>query len=239
MRTYFGCSGWHYDDWKGRFYPGELETEEWLAYYSERFNSVEVNNTFYREPKPGTIDDWHRESSYPFKFSLKGHRYITHQKKLNDVGDSIRRMYDLADRLRRKFGCLLWQLPPNLHRDDERLKRFCRELDTSYRNVIEFRHASWFDAAVFDILEDHGIAYCMISAHGFDDFVRVTSDTAYMRFHGKAEEWYRYQYRKNELRTWAEALGALPADQLYVHFNNDYEGHAIENCRTLRELMEK
>ncbi len=129
MKNYIGCSGFKYDDWKGLFYPKDLPEKKWLEYYAETFDSVEINSTFYQLPKEKTLDNWHERTPGNFRFSLKGSRYITHQKKLNDCRDAVKNFYQLAGRLKGKLGCILWQLPGNQHKDTDKLSNFFNMLN--------------------------------------------------------------------------------------------------------------
>ncbi len=237
MRNYTGCSGFNYDHWMGNFYPEDVPKKRWLEFYAERFDSVEVNATFYHLPKEKTLENWHERVPGNFRFTLKGSRYVTHQKKLNDVGEPVKKFYDLAALLKGKLGCILWQLPGNQHKDVEKLRAFCKVLSADFRNVIEFRHNSWYDEEVYAVMKDFGITFCVISAPGdLSEEVIKTSDRVYLRFHGK-QNWYRYRYSDDELQQWADRIRAVNPEQVYTYFNNDFEGHAPENARTFAKMI--
>lgn len=232
-----GCSGFHYKDWKGTFYPEDIPQKQWLEYYAKHFDTVEINNSFYRMPKEDTVKHWYERVPNRFSFTLKGSRYITHVKKLNDPEEHVKKFYHLADLLRDKLGCILWQLPPNLHVNIEKLKRFCGALNPAYHNVIEFRHMSWYDEAVYNILQEHRVAFCIISAP--DDLPEdqvSTADFAYVRFHGKTD-WYNYKYSQEEMKKWGENIRALDAKQVYVYFNNDWNTNAVKDARQLLDVL--
>lgn len=234
---HIGCSGFHYKDWKGKFYPEDVPQKKWLEYYAEHFDSVEINNSFYRMPKEETVKQWYERVPDDFTFTLKGSRYITHVKKLNDPEEHVKNFYHLADILREKLACILWQLPPNLHKNTEKLKTFCEALNPDYHNVIEFRHNSWYDEEVYDILKKHNVAFCIISAP--DDLPEdnvSTADFAYIRFHGKTD-WYHYKYSKQEMKKWKNNIQSLDSKQVYVYFNNDYDTNAVKDARQLEELL--
>lgn len=234
---YIGCSGFYYKDWKGAFYPDDLPQREWLIYYAERFGTVEINASFYHLPRRETLERWHNETPRNFRITLKGSRFVTHVKKLTDVEEPVDTFYELAALLKGKLGCVLWQLPGNLHRDDERLERFCDVLRDDFRNVIEFRHRSWFEEPVYDILSRRNVSLCIVSAPGdLPAVVRTTTDTAYVRFHGK-ERWYRYRYSSDELKEWGERIESLKARRIYIYFNNDYDLNAVDNARELEKLL--
>lgn len=237
MRNYIGCSGFNYDHWAGKFFPEDIPKKEWLEYYAEKFDSVEINASFYNLPKEKTLINWHNRVPGNFKFTLKGSRFVTHQKKLNDIKEPVKRFYDLAAILKGKLGCILWQIPGNQHKDVSKLKEFCRVLSADFHNVIEFRHNSWYDEEVYDVMEKHQVTFCVISApDGLSDEVIKTTDRIYMRFHGK-EKWYRYKYSENELKQWAKKLGEAKPSQIYTYFNNDYHGHAFENAAMFNEMI--
>lgn len=239
MRYYIGCSGWSYKHWKGVFYPDDLPQTKWLQHYVKYFNTVEINSTFYRFPKKETLEQWYNETPDDFTFTLKGSRYITHMKKLKNVEEYVQNFYDQAQVMGDKIGCILWQLPPNLHRNDEKLKAFCNALSSNFHNVIEFRHESWFVEDIFDILKKYNVGYCIISTPDLPETVEETADTVYIRFHGKDEEWYTYHYTQDELKNWAESIKKLQAHQLYIYFNNDYQAHAVQNAQQLSDYLSK
>lgn len=237
MKNYIGCSGFNYDDWKGEFYPEDVPKKEWLEYYAEKFDTVEINATFYHMPKEKTLDNWYDRTPGNFRFTLKGSRFVTHQKKLNDPQEAVKRFYNLAARLKGKLGCILWQLPGNLHKDIEKLNNFCKALSRDLRNVIEFRHNSWFNEEVYDIMKENDVSFCVISAPGnLKEDVVKTNQLVYMRFHGK-KQWYKYLYSENELKEWAKKLRELNAQQIYAYFNNDYEVNAPKNADQFTKLL--
>lgn len=236
-KTFFGCSGFHYKDWKGKFYPEGLPEKDWLGYYAEKFQSVEINSSFYHIPKKNTLEKWHQSTPGHFRFTMKGSRYITHQKKLNDVAESVKYFYEVVDTLRGKLGCVLWQLPGNLHLNMDKLKSFCATLSNDYKNVIEFRHISWFTEEVYEVLAKNDIILCMVSAPGnLPEVLEKTAETAYVRFHGKGE-WYNYLYTKKELEGWRNNLKKLNVRRIYAYFNNDWNANAPRNCKELKAIF--
>lgn len=241
MNTFIGCSGFHYEHWEGSFYPEELSKSEWLPYYAEHFNTVEINNSFYNLPEREDVTHWYEQTPDDFRFTMKGSRYVTHMKKLvddEDTREGVKTFYDTAETLKEKLGSILWQLPGNQHRDDDKLETFCSTLSSDFTNVMEFRHPSWFTEEVLDILSNHQVSYCIISAPGdLPEVAHTTTDTAYLRFHGK-EEWYRYLYSEKEMKQWAQKVQKLEAETAYLYFNNDAETNAIENARQIKEKLE-
>ncbi len=237
--THIGCSGYHYKDWLGQYYPVGLPASKWLPYYAQEFDTVEINNTFYQFPKASTLQKWYGISPPNFLFTLKGNRYITHLKQLHvdqKLRDGLTMFYDLAAIMQEKIGCVLWQLPGRLQRNDEKLERFCQQLSKAFINVIEFRHDSWFTEPVYDILRKHNVVFCIISAPGLAEPVVQTHQAIYVRFHGKTA-WYDYLYTQAEMEDWAKRIKELQAKQIFVYFNNDWHTHAITNARMLDKLL--
>lgn len=232
---YFGTSGWYYDDWVNNFYPKDIEKNEWLIYYSQRFNSVEVNASFYRLPFKNMVKGWNNKTPDDFLFTFKGSRLITHNKKLKNVDESLNRFFKRI-KMSDKIGVVLWQLPPFLKKDLNLLENFFTKLDSNIKQCIEFRHKSWFEEDVFDLLRRYNVAYCIISAPGLPSTIKVTSDFAYFRWHG-INDWYKYNYSKNELNGWASKIKQLDVKDVFGYFNNDYNGYAPQNCMVLKELL--
>lgn len=193
MDMYIGCSGFHYADWKKKFYPKNLPKKDWLDYYAGHFKTVEINHTFYKMPSRKDLKHWKAETPDDFKFSIKANRLFTHLKKLKTdktFTEHLKTFQDSLHTLEEKLGCILWQLPGNLHKSLEKLGSFVERLDQGMDHAVEFRHGSWFDDTVYEILSDNGIAFCMISApDGLPEEPRATCKTAYLRFHGKCRKY--------------------------------------------------
>jgi uncharacterized protein YecE (DUF72 family) len=233
-----GTSGWHYDHWRGRFYPDDLRKDEWLEYYARHFDTVEINNTFYHLPRAKTMTNWHDKAPAGFVYAVKASRYITHVKKLNDPAESIQRFFDLVDLLKRRLGPILYQLPPSLHKDLERLDAFIKGLPTRDHAVFEFRHKSWYEPDTFDLLNKWGVALCVHDLAGSASPRVVTGEIVYVRFHGTSGR-YAGNYTDVMLAEWADWLREQTRNvrAVYAYFNNDVEGHAINNARTLRRFL--
>lgn len=237
MVYHLGTSGWSYPQWRLKFYPEGLATKDWLEFYGRHFATVEVNMTFYRFPKPETLRAWVEKTPPHFVFTLKANRQITHAKKLRKVASEVRYFDILADALKPKLGCLLFQLPPSLTLDLDLLAEFLTALSPGYKNVIEFRHESWHDARVSDALRRAGVGFCAVSSARMPPTVVETAPFAYFRFHGLTGG-YRHHYSDEELREWADRIkGLRSSEEVFVYFNNDYQAHAVENCRRLAELL--
>ncbi len=236
MKLYIGTSGWSYPGWRNRFYPPEIKPPDWLEFYARHFDTVEINMTFYRSPNPETLHNWAARTPADFIFTLKASRQITHLKKLQKVEHDLEHFAFLARQLRGKTGCLLYQLPPSLSKDMPLLESFVKTLPVGFRQVIEFRHPSWYDPEVYEVMSRSGIIFCVVSSARVPPEVVVTAKTAYFRFHGLTGG-YRYRYSEQELKNWAEAVGRCGAEEAFIYFNNDYQAHAVFNALKLKELL--
>ncbi|MFO7978079.1 MAG: DUF72 domain-containing protein [Bacteroidales bacterium] len=243
MKMFIGCSGYSYNDWNKKFYPEDLPKKDWLSFYAEHFNTVEINNTFYKFPTEDQLSQWKDETPAGFKFTIKANRYLSHMKKLkvdDDFMQSLERFNDTLESIKEKLGCVLWQLPGNLKQNIPKLETFFDKLDKSMQHVIEFREKSWFNDPVYQVLRKHGIAYCILSApDDLPEDVVTTSNTAYLRFHGKST-WYNYEYSDDELLSWKNRVNKLKGiDQIFIYFNNDHQAYAVKNAMALKEMMNK
>lgn len=236
MIYHLGTSGWSYPGWSGLFYPEDLSSKDWLNFYSQNFSTVEINMTFYRFPKPETLRGWLDKTPPHFLFTLKANRQITHLKKIKDVHHEVRYFYILANSLKEKLGCILFQLPPSIRFDLPLLKDFLATLSPEYKNVIEFRHESWYDGNVYELLRARKVAFCTVSSAKVPGTVIETADTAYVRFHGLTGE-HRHNYTDDELKEWAEKIKMIQARECFIYFNNDYQAYAVTNAKALENML--
>jgi uncharacterized protein YecE (DUF72 family) len=239
---WIGTSGWQYRDWKERFYPKEIPQKQWLAYYCERFPTVEINNSFYMQPSEKSWDGWRETAPEGFRFAVKAHQYITHRKGLRDCEDSLERAITAARRLGPYLGPLLFQLPARFRRTEEnagRLEAFLELLPAGIDAAFEFRDKSWFVDGTFDVLRRHGVALCSFDSPKLECPLVATAAFAYIRFHGSGAA-HGGNYSHRILRRWAERLRwlAKDLDDVYVYFNNDAFGHAVRNAETLSKMLE-
>ena len=235
-RIRIGTSGWTYPHWKGVFYPADRPKSKWLEYYAEHFDTVEVNATFYRLPKPETFEDWRNRTPDRFLWAVKGSKYITHTKKLREPKEPLSTFYGAISGLKEKLGPILFQLPPNLSVDEKSFVDFCASLNPSYRHTIEVRHPSWIDEPVFDVLNKHNIALCIADTAGRYPYHEVlTADFVYIRLHG-SKKLYASSYSEGELLTWAEKIQTWERDT-YLYFDNDASGFAVMNAERLKEIL--
>ena len=233
-----GTSGWHYDHWIGRFYPAKMRRENWLEYYAQHFDTVEINNTFYHMPREQTMINWCDKVPPNFLFAVKASRYITHIKKLRNTTEEVARFLALAGLLGDRLGPILYQLPPSLRKNLQRLDEFILSLPNRDCAVFEFRDKSWYDQETFDLMNERGVALCV---HDMGDKAPprlVTGHVAYVRFHGTSGR-YAGNYPDSMLQDWADWLKAqIPnVRAIHAYFNNDVSGHALNNARTLRQMM--
>jgi uncharacterized protein YecE (DUF72 family) len=237
--VWIGCSGWNYDDWRGRFYPRGEPRRRWLELYAEHFDTVEVNATFYRLPKRETVAAWAQQAPEHFLFAIKASRYLTHIKRFRDIREGIARFYDPLEPLidAGRLGAVLWQLPENFHRDDERLLDWLDALPEG-RHTIEFRHPSWFDRAVLVELRRRSVALT-IGVHPERPFQthEATSSWRYVRFHYGARG-RGGNYSATELQEWARRIARWRrTHEVYAYFNNDWRGYAPANALALRRRL--
>ncbi|HEY4761807.1 MAG TPA: DUF72 domain-containing protein [Thermoguttaceae bacterium] len=234
---FVGTSGWTYDDWAGVFYPEEVRGSERLAFYVTKFDTVEINATFYRLPTQNMLDAWNRRLPANFHLVVKGSRVVTHLKKLSDCKESLAIFLGRIKQLK-TLRAILWQLPPSLHKDLKRLDEFLSMLPRDVRHAVEFRHASWWDEEVVAMLKRHEAAFVAVSHPRLPDAIYPTTDFLYLRFHGLGRQLYRYNYSDDELKGWAVQLKPhLEGRTLYAFFNNDFEANAPHNAGTFREFL--
>jgi uncharacterized protein YecE (DUF72 family) len=237
-RIRIGCSGWQYRHWRGAFYPADVPVARWLEFYATRFETVELNNSFYRLPTADAFAAWRRRVPRGFRFAVKASRYLTHQRRLNDPKEPIERLWSRAQRLEDRLGVMLYQLPPRWNRNPERLAAFLAALPRRRRHVVEFRDPSWYHAEIEALLAQHGVARCIHDMPGSRSPLEVIGPFVYLRLHGAGQR-YGGRYPQRELARWAGRLAEWTATGLdaYVYFNNDVEAHAIRDAERLRDLV--
>jgi uncharacterized protein YecE (DUF72 family) len=237
-----GLSGWNYAHWRnGVFYPPRLPAARWLDFYAGRFDTVEVNSTFYRLPRRDAVARWLEQTPDGFLFSIKASRYLTHVKRLRDLGPGLERFLERIEPLlgSSKLGPLLWQLPPTFRRDHSRLADALGRLPRELRHCVEFRDPSWFVEETYALLREHGVALAIGDRPQVNDFQahELTADWTYVRFHGGSRG-RRGNYSESELREWAERLRAWRTKhEVLAYFNNDWEGFAPRNAALLKRLL--
>ena len=217
MRVLAGTSGFSYKEWKGSFYPEDLPAEHMLAYYSARLPAVEINNTFYRMPKPSMLEGWAAQVPAEFRFILKASQRITHRKRLQEAGDDVAYFFQTASTLGERLGPTLFQLPPNLKKDLPRLEAFLEVLPPKAPAAFEFRHASWFEEDVYAALRAHGSALCIAEDEELATPLVATAPWGYLRLR-------RQDYDDAAVAGWAEKVRAQPWSEAFVFFKHEDAG---------------
>jgi uncharacterized protein YecE (DUF72 family) len=230
MRIYIGTSGFSYTAWRGSFYPEKLPATKMLAYYAERLDAVEINNTFYRMPAPEMLGKWAAETPAGFRFALKSPRRITHERKLADVADSLTRLREAAGTLGEKLGPVLFQLPPFMKKDVPRLQEFVAQLPPGLRAAMEFRHESWFAPEVYDVLRSRDAALCLAESEELATPVEETSTWGYLRLR-------RQDYDDATLAIWAERVRARGWQSAHVFFKHEDEGKGPQLAAKFRAFL--
>jgi uncharacterized protein YecE (DUF72 family) len=197
---------------------------------------VELNAPFYRWPKPATVRRWKRDAPPGFIYTVKVNQLITHEKRMVRTKKEVQAYYEIADTLGEKMGCFLFQFPPSHRYTAARLKSIVAQLDPAQRNVVEFRHRSWWRDSVYRALAEHGISFCAVSAPRLPETFPPNQRLLYVRFSGKTQ-WYRHDYSREELSAWAERIQGSGAQEAWIYFNNDREGYAIKNALVLRRML--
>ncbi len=261
-----GTSGWHYADWQGRFYPKKLPKNKWFEFYAKDFDTVEINNTFYHQPKEQTFQNWRKQAPKNFLFTVKANRFITHIKRLKEPEEPLERFFKGVLLLKENLGPILYQLPPGLHKDLNRLKSFLEVLRNVILNeaqrseeslsrlpdsspafgglrmtesVFEFRHKSWFSEDTCDLLRKFNTGFCIHDMPGMKVPRVVTCDIIYVRFHGPTGR-YQGNYSRAALQGWAKWIkdNLKGKKAVFAYFNNDYNAYAINNAKTLKKQLQ-
>ncbi len=234
-----GTSGWHYDHWRGPFYPPDLPAKRFLSHYQQYFQAVEINSSFYHLPTVQTLTAWRQSAPPGFIFAVKASRVITHLKKLKDVDQTLATFLARVSLLGATLGPILFQLPPRWRRQPARLEAFLASLPPSYRSALEFRDPSWLVPETYELLRQYGAALCIYEFAGYQSPLEVTTDFVYVRLHGPGGA-YQGNYSLSTLQTWTGRLKAWEARGLdvYCFFDNDAAGFAALNALTVRRLSE-
>jgi uncharacterized protein YecE (DUF72 family) len=234
---FIGTSGYSYKHWSDRFYPKELSQNQWLEYYAKTFSSVELNVTYYRLPTEKMYETWKKNTPDNFVYALKGSRYITHIKRLREIEKALKSFISGTEILNPKARALLWQFSPRFEKNPERLSNFLEQLSKlKYDLAFEFRNKTWFDDEIYNLLRTYNAALVYADSPGFPAVEKQTADFAYLRFHG-GTELYGSAYSKQELMDWAKRIEKMNAKRIYIYFNNDAYGYAVENAITLKNLL--
>ena len=235
-----GTSGWSYGDWGKSFYPSDISQKDFLSFYSENFETVEINNTFYHLPTERAVKNWHKVVEKNFIFSVKISRYITHIKKLKCDKESIQFFIERIKFLKKKLGCILIQLPPSFGLNEERLHDFFSMLPKKKRYSIEFRNESWFTKSTLELLRKFNIALCISDIKRYPLWLETTADFVYIRLHG-SQKAYKGEYGSRGLKPWFKRIKEWSDKGLdvYCYFDNDEKGYAVADAKRLRHMIDK
>lgn len=234
-----GTSGFHYKHWIGPFYPPKTSSAKMLQFYLQHFDTVELNNSFYRLPTAEAFDAWREATPADFTFAVKASRFLTHNKKLKDPEQALDNLLPRAAHLGSKLGPILFQLPPHWRVNPERLKNLLEILPRDLRYTFEFRELSWITPEIISILEKFNAAFCIYELAGYNSPLQITADFAYVRLHGPAVGKYQGSYSDEALREWARQLESwsVALKAVYVYFDNDQAGYAAANALTLKRMI--
>ena len=237
-RIRIGCSGWNYRHWRERFYPKGLPQRRWFGFYAEHFDTVEINNSFYMLPKTETLDKWRAQAPPGFCYAVKANRFLTQAKKLKDCEEPLERMMPLFRRLGPALGPVLYQLPPRLKLNLERLESFLGLVPKDVTNVFEFRDPSWYVPETYALLDRHDAGFCVHDMAGSASERLATGPIAYVRFHGGARKYWG-RYSEESLLSWTDwIVGQAKAGRtVWCYFNNDIDAHAIGDAMTLKAMV--
>jgi uncharacterized protein YecE (DUF72 family) len=235
-KIHIGCSGWSYQHWRGRFYPRGQPQNKWFEFYADVFDTVEINNTFYRLPDTQTFKAWRKQAPDGFIYAVKASRFLTHHKKLKDARAPLKKLLDRVQYLEEHLGPILYQLPSRWRLNTERLESFLDLLPEDLVHVFEFRDQSWMVEEVFKFLEDRDVSFCVHDLPVLDMPRRAVGPVAYVRFHGTGKR-DQGGYREPLLRSWWNWMEeqVRSGKDLYAYFNNDAEAHAVRDARRLIE----
>jgi uncharacterized protein YecE (DUF72 family) len=233
-----GCSGWQYRHWRNRFYPRDLPQHRWLDHYAQAFDTVELNNSFYRLPEADVFAAWGRRVPPGFLFAVKASRYLTHLKRLRESREPLDRLWSRAKHLGDHLGPMLYQLPTSWHADRDRLAGFLESVPRGRRQAVEFRDRSWYAWEVLALLEGADVALCLHDMPGSASPPKPIGPFVYVRFHGSTGR-YQGSYSGQKLSAWADRLveWADAGRPGYVYFNNDLAGHAVRDAQRLRDMI--
>jgi uncharacterized protein YecE (DUF72 family) len=239
MKWHIGCSGFHYREWKEEFYPKGLPQSKWFDYYAEHFNTLELNVTFYRFPTLKMLEGWYQKAPEGFSFSSKVPRPITHFKKFEDTEKMLGDFYaSLKEGLKEKLACVLFQLPPQFVYNEEKLEKILSQADPAFKNVIEFRHESWWRKDVQQVLKKNKIGFCGVSFPKipFDDAV-INGPLCYYRFHGVPKLFYSEYDEVFIEKIWQQVSGNKTVKEAYIYFNNTASLAALHNAKYFQKLI--
>jgi uncharacterized protein YecE (DUF72 family) len=236
VTNYIGCSGFIYPEWKGKFYPADLARSKWLNHYSSKFNTVELNGTFYKFPVAKNLKNFYENTPPDFKFSIKANRVITHSLKMKNAKEKIDEfMYITNEGLMDKFGCILFQLPPSFKYSEENLDLILNCVPLRSSTIIEFRNAGWWNEKVYEAFYENDLTFCNNDYPGMPEKIIPSKKTFYMRFHGRPIL-YKSEYSISYLKQFVREIPETSTER-YIYFNNSSQLAAVTNAMSIREMM--
>ena len=238
-KIFIGTSGWSYTYWVGRFYAKGLSSKEQFEYYCQHFDTVEINNSFYRLPPRSVFESWYHNSPEKFLYAVKANRFITHMKKLNEPQEPIARLFNSIDALQEKLGPILFQLPPKWKINVQRFANFLEALPEGHRYVFEFRDITWYNEEIYQLLREYNAAFCIYELAGHMSPVLITTDFVYLRLHGPTEHKYQGSYSDTVLKEWTVQCIDWQQEKkdVYVYFDNDQNAYAAFNAITMKKML--
>lgn len=238
-KFFIGTSGWNYRPWRGIFYPEGLKQKDEFSYFRQHFKTVELNNSFYMLPLVQTFEKWRDITEDDFVFAVKASRFITHNKRLLDPQESFVRFAERIDILGKKLGPVLFQLPPGMENNPERLQIFLETIsDHGYRCTFEFRNPGWYNDEIYKILKNFNIAFCIYELEYHQSPILTTADFVYIRLHGPGKK-YQGSYSDKTLKEWADRMNKWSKEgkDVYIYFDNDQNAYAAFNAMTLKKML--
>jgi len=235
-----GTSGWEYPHWRGRFYPNELSRDRWLEFYSARFDTVELNASFYRLPAPATFDGWARRVPPGFTFAVKASRYLTHVRRLRDPEEPLERLWSRGRRLGSHLGPVLYQLPPRWLPNLDQLRRFLGAVPAGLEQALEIRDRRWYRPDVLSAIQESAVSLCLHDMPGSEPAPHPVGAMVYVRFHGAGQR-YGGAYSSQRLSAWADRIATWSSAgfPVWAYFNNDIGGHAVVDADRLRRMVQR
>ena len=238
-RVHIGTSGWHYDHWRGPFYPEKMKAADMLDFYVRQFDTVEINNSFYRLPPINALKNWHDATPPGFCFAVKGSRYLTQMKKLKDPKPGLAKFFSRIENLGKKVGPVLFQLPPGWKCNAERFESFLGALAKKHVCAFDLRDLSWHNQTIYALLRRYNAAFCIYDLAGFQTAAEITTDFTYVRFHGPLRKAYQGRYERQCLAGWARRIARWrdSLKDIYVYLDNDQQGFAALNALEFKKMV--
>lgn len=237
LKIHIGCSSFYNSNWKPEFYPEGLPKSKWFDFYCQHFSTYEMNGTFYKTPTLKVMQNWYGKSPENFIYAVKAPKIITHLKKFKDCAEEINTFYEVCkEGLKEKLGPILFQLPPSFHYSEENLELVLQNLNSDFKNTVEFRHESWWKDEVFEILGKHKIIFCNVSHPTLPDSISKTNSIGYLRFHGSPKMFYS-SYSNDYLKEIKSKIAENSFEEFYIYFNNTASIAGVLNALEMKKMF--